>query len=126
MEPPLEGVVVHRHERAEGARVRIVHQDVEAPEGVHHLLHHARDGYGVRHVAGEWLSLDPKLAQLVARVVQLGRRAADDSHLHALPAQRQCDALSDALSGAGDQRDLVLECSHGVHSSVSVGRAWSQ
>ena len=107
----LEGLVVSTLvdiEQAPVVRVGggVVDQDVEAAETFDRGAHGPLPGIEVAGVCREDLDL---AVHVGSRSVQLILLAAVDHHLGARCGERRCDRLSDALRGAGDQRDLAVE-----------------
>jgi hypothetical protein len=119
-EPLLEVGVAHRQQRAVLPRVGVVDQDVDPAEPSGDLLDEAGDGLQVADVAAERLGLAAAPGDQLARRVQLGRGPAEDGDGRALRCERQGDALADALTGAGHDRDLFVEACHASPGEVKV------
>jgi hypothetical protein len=104
MVPVLLGEV---HDAGAPRDPRVVHQHVDAPEGLHRAQRHAVDRGQIAHVGVEREALAAEPRRRVRGGLGRAPVHVRGHHPRARPHHRERDGAADAVAGAGDDRDPV-------------------
>ena len=106
---PVGQLLVHIQQLADAGDARVVHQDLEAAEGVPGLGNNFPHVLQVHHVAAEALVLAAEGLQFLDGLGRLLGVPAEDGHVGALLGEGLGDGQAQAPVAAGDEGVLPLQ-----------------
>src|SRR5207244_13099202 len=91
----------------------VVHEHVDAAQGLHDAHHHLIDGGDVPDIGGDGHALAAGRADGGGGLLGGGLVDVDGGDVGPGPGEGERGGVADALAGAGDERDAALQCHSG-------------